>query len=155
MAEIVVRPIRVTDIVTVVAMIRALAAHHGDTAAVTAETLIRDSLDDPPWCRILVAGAPDGPVGYAAFLPLHLLQYSRRGLDMHHLYVEPDWRGRGVGARLVDAGIGLARLVGCSYLSVGTAPGNDPAEAFYLKRGFEARPVTGGRFRLSLEAPDG
>ncbi|WP_284166000.1 GNAT family N-acetyltransferase [Frigidibacter sp. SD6-1] len=155
MAETEVRPMQAADLSAVLAMIRSLAAHHGDRAEATEGMLIRDSLGDSPWCRILVAGAPGGPVGYAAFLPLHLLQYARRGLDMHHLYVEPAWRGQGVGARLIDAGVGLARSLGCSYLSVGTAPGNDAAAAFYLKRGFEARPVAGGRFGLSLDAPDG
>ncbi|MBU2359914.1 MAG: GNAT family N-acetyltransferase [Alphaproteobacteria bacterium] len=47
-------------------------------------------------------------------------QHARRGLDLHHIYVAPNWRGRGVGRALITAVEGRAKSRGCTYVTIGT-----------------------------------
>jgi GNAT superfamily N-acetyltransferase len=137
------------DIPAICRMIKALATHHGDTATVTATTLRRDVFGAIPWFHLLVAKTPAGLQGYAALLPLGQLQYAKREMDLHHLFVTPAARGQGIGRALIAAAIAHARTLGCTSLRVGTAPDNLRAQAFYLDFGFT--PSTNyPRFRLDL-----
>ena len=144
------RPFRPDDAAAVVRMVTALAAFHGDTARIDEDLLARDAGGASPWIHILIAEAGGTAIGYAAFAPLHHLQYSRRGLDMHHLFVTETWRGKGVGSTLVEAGAALARSLECDWLSVGADAGNRAAQDFYLARGFAMHPYSGARLRRLL-----
>ena len=57
------------------------------------------------------------------------------------LWVDPDWRSRGVGAELVEAIVALARERGVGRIEVGlpreTFEAIEATEAFYLGNGFE------------------
>lgn len=128
-----VRDARHADAERIVQMVGRPAAHHGDMPALTTEALQRD-MSDPPWIHVIVAEAT--LIGYAAMCPLIQLQVGQRGLDMHHLFVEAEFRGRGTGRALVEGCIAKARALGCDYLTVGTHPDNGPAQAFYESLGF-------------------
>ena len=151
MSSLQTRPATAKDLPDVVAMAHALAAFHGEQATLTREAVARDALAAPPWITVLVAERNNDLLGYAALCPLVQVQYGLRGMDMHHLFVQPDERGTGVGRALIDASIQAAAAMGCYYLAVGTHPDNDPAQAFYEGAGFE-RTETGPRFRLRLGA---
>lgn len=135
------------DFTAVLAMVNALAAHHGDTPALTQDALRRDARG---WYHVMVAEAENQIVGYAALLPTGQLQFGVRGIDLHHLYVLENRRGQGVGKGLIDAAIDHARKQGCAYVTVGTDPDNLAAQAVYLARGFERRAGAGARFRLLI-----
>ena len=94
-----------------------------------------------------------GLIGYAALIPTARLHFGKIGLEMHHLFVKPRVRGTGVGRALIAAcrAEGLRR--GCHYISVGTAPDNHEAGAFYERRGFERRMMHAPRFRIGLDQP--
>lgn len=147
-----IRPARPDDLSALLRMVHALAAHHGDDAAVTEADLARDLFSARPWMQVLLAETPDGPVGYAALLPIAQLQKGVRGMELHHLYVAPDDRGSGIGGLLIEAAGDHARRQGCSYMSVGTHPGNLAAQSFYTRRGFSPRPLAGARFARVLAA---
>lgn len=136
----------IADIPTLLPMIHALAAHHGDPPACTAETLSRDAFGPGPWVTILIA--PD--TGYAALTRKVQLQWGVRGIDMHHLFVTPETRGTGVGSALLTATRDHARALGCAYVTVGTHPDNGAAQAFYAARGFVRIGDAPPRFRLRL-----
>ncbi|WP_116133852.1 GNAT family N-acetyltransferase [Tropicimonas sp. IMCC34043] len=146
-----IRPVQWADIPRLAEMIAALAAHHGDTPALDRATLRRDVLGDAPWITVLVAESDGALVGYAALLPLAQLQAGARGMDLHHLYVESGWRGRGLGRRLIEAAKAQAAGRGCGYLTVGTDPANHAAQAVYPCCGFEVQASPGPRFRMSLK----
>ena len=131
-------------------MVRALAAHHGDTPLATPDSLARDALGPSPWLRLLVAEGKRGLLGYAALCPLAQLQFGVRGMDMHHLFVAPEARGTGIGRALIDASLALARAEDCRYMVVGTHPDNSAAAAVYRAAGFEDLPPPGPRFRMKL-----
>ena len=62
-------------------------------------------------------------------------EWNRR-VQIEHLYVVPEWRGRGVGRALVDSIVGFARDVGSWCVWLETQNTNYPAIQFYLRYGF-------------------
>ena len=151
MTQTTIRPIAEQDIPDVLVMVKALAAHHDDTPTVTLDSLRREALGEKPWLTLLVAERQGGLAGYAALCPLVQLQFGVRGMDMHHLFVNADQRGRGVGRALIEGALDAARRLGCRYMTVGTHPDNHAAAQVYLRSGFDAMPPPGPRFRLKWE----
>ena len=149
-AVITCRDMRGRDIAHVVAMTGRLAAHHGEAATLTAETLQREAFSSTPLVKILVAEDNGVLVGYAALVPTLQLQFGARGMELHHLHVDEAVRGRGVGRALIAAAIERARGVGCGFLTVGTHAGNERARLFYEHCGFEAVATSGHRQRIAL-----
>ncbi|WP_313353143.1 GNAT family N-acetyltransferase [Paracoccus sp. (in: a-proteobacteria)] len=140
-----------TDAERIVQMVGTLASHHGDTPAITINDLARDVFGVNPWIYVLVAQAGKDLIGYAALCGLTRLQFGLRGMDMHHLFTEAAFRGRGVGQRLVEASKIKAISLSCSYLTVGTHPNNHRAQAFYAALGFERKDAHPPRFSMQLE----
>ncbi|MGW1611104.1 N-acetyltransferase family protein [Streptomyces sp. NPDC002285] len=60
--------------------------------------------------------------------------------QLSQLYLDPDWRGRGIGDRLVD----LAKRRRPDGLSLWTFQVNEPAHRFYERHGFVAAEYTDG-----------
>lgn len=137
------------DIPALLDGIAQLAAHHGDQASATLESLSRDLFGPCPWLHALIAETQTGIAGYAILLPLAQVQFGKRGMDLHHLFIWPDQRRFGTGKALLAAAQTHARHLGCTYLTVGTHPDNHAAEAYYLHNGFDRRPST-PRFALTL-----
>lgn len=152
MSEITTRMAVRRDLPAVLNMAHALAAHHGDTATLKLSDLERDTLGDTPWVTLIVAERATTLLGYAALCPLVQLQFGVRGMDMHHLFVQPDVRGRGVGRHLIEASIIQSKQMGCRYIMVGTHPDNKPAQEIYLAAGFALMDVSGPRFRMKFDA---
>lgn len=150
MTEITIRPLEADDLPQLLRMVRALAAFHGDTAQVTRADLARDCLGPAPWLQVLLAGQGGALCGYAALSPRVQLQMGARGMDLHHLYVDPARRGQGVGQALITAAARAARAQGAQSLLVGTAPGNAAAQGFYLSQGFRDVTRPSPRFARDL-----
>ncbi len=58
-------------------------------------------------------------------------------LEIATLYVQPRHHGRGLGSRLLEAGLAHARSLAAGSVWLTTNAENTPAIAFYLARGFE------------------
>lgn len=109
----------------------------------TLETGLRTEADRMEWLRhrdprygVLVAETADEVVGWFSLNPFSVRQAYRFVADFS-LYVERAWRGRGVGARLLDAGIRLARRHGFHKLVLTMLPENEAARHLYRRYGFE------------------
>lgn len=148
--DIQIRPACPEDHPAICDMVAALAAYHGDEAALNARTLAQLTQGPHPWISCMLATVSNCPAGYAALQTRVQLHFARKVMDLEHLYVIPERRGQGIGAALIDAVRAEARRTGCHKLTVGTAPGNDRAAALYLKAGFEVRPPEGTRFAMTL-----
>lgn len=141
-----------SDADAIVDMAHRLAAHHGDAATLSRGDLLRDAFADPPWIYLILAEAEGMAVGYAVLCRLIRLQFGTRGFDLHHLFTEPAFRGRGVGTGLVDACGLKAKAMACDYLTVSTHPDNLAAQRFYESRGFVRRVGEAPRFAMRLDA---
>ena len=151
MTDVVTRLATAQDLPDVLKMVHALAVHHDDTATVTLSELEREVLGEAPWITVIIACDPENLLGYAALCPLAQLQFGARGMDMHHLFVEPDARGQGIGRGLIKASIDHVNLLGCRYIMVGTHPENIPAQEIYRAAGFSQIPAPGPRFRIKFD----
>jgi GNAT superfamily N-acetyltransferase len=150
MSHVRIRPLAAADLPVAVAMIGALAEHHGDVPRVTADTLARDALGPAPWIHLVLAEIDGQVAGYMALKRLAWLHYGDRGLEIYHLYVLPERRGHGVGKALIAHAVSEALQLGCVEVKVGTHPGNAGAGQYYLSQGFVAQQTGGERFRLVL-----
>jgi GNAT superfamily N-acetyltransferase len=149
----VIRPLRREDVSGVTAMIADLAAHHGDEATLSEADLLRDAFGASAWIKVLVCESDGGLIGYCVLHPLYRTQSGERGMELQHLFVRPEWRGNGIGGRLIEAALELAQRHDCSYVNVGATGENIAAQSFYLHLGFAATPQLGLRFRWNLPEP--
>lgn len=139
-----IRPATPDDLPRLLSMVHALARHHGDPPACSLGDLQRDLYGPRAFLTVLIAEG-----GYTALHPVAQLHWGVRGIEMHHLFVDPAHRGTGLGRALVQAAIDHAHDDGAHYLALGTSPGNEAARAFYAALGFE--PVQPGpRLRLKF-----
>lgn len=92
---------------------------------------------------ILVARVPDATGDIAGFVhvtwKMALLQATRVAI-MEDLFVDPDFRGRGLGRLLVDAAIDRSREIGSPVLQWVTQTTNTTAQGLYAKTGAYAEP---------------
>lgn len=147
---ITVRPMAEADLPATVALIQALAAHHGDDPGVSEATLARDALGPDPWVHVHLAEVQGQIAGYMALKRLAWLHYGDRGLEIYHLFVAPEHRRSGIGRALIARAKDEACRLGCVELKVGTHPENRAAMDYYLSQGFAGQELTGARFRLYL-----
>ncbi len=109
-----------------------------------------------PAGRLLLAVAgPDRAVGCVGLRPL-----DGGACEMKRLYVRPEARGRGLGARLVAALVAAAREAGHRRMVLETLPAMAEARRLYTRCGFrEAPPAAPGpraeviRCELDLTGP--
>lgn len=76
--------------------------------------------------KIFVAIAVDRPIGF------FMLVASSDRLRLEHLWVTPEWIGRGVGRMLFDYAVQTARALGHCGFEIESDPN---AEGFYLRMG--------------------
>ena len=152
MAQIVqIRALEQSDLTALLAMVVALTKHHGDEARLTPVSLARDFFGPVAWYHGLVAVRGPDVVGYAATLPLGRLGDGARGLELHHLFVDPTARHQGVGRQLVRAVETLGRNLGCTYVMIGTHPDNHAAQGYYQHLGYAPHASLAKRFSKRMD----
>uniref|UniRef100_A0A8C8VGE1 Spermidine/spermine N1-acetyltransferase family member 2 n=1 Tax=Pelusios castaneus TaxID=367368 RepID=A0A8C8VGE1_9SAUR len=142
--ECIIRPCRAEDCTEVMRMIRELAEFEKmpDQVQTSDQALREDGFANDPFYRCLVAEvAPDGQsrdghtiVGYA----IYFFTYSTwkgRNIYMEDLYVMPEFRGKGIGKKLMSktAEIGLENQ--CTQLKFAVLDWNRAAIDFYQGKG--------------------
>lgn len=150
---ITIRPARRSDCRAVTRMIEELAKHHGDVPLISEDALRASVFTTEPWLTILVAEREERLVGYAGLVRGFKLHFGQRTLDLHHLYIAPNMRGKGVGRQLIDASASTARALDCVELTVGTLSQNIAAQSAYAACGFAKRQSTGSvKFVMDLSS---
>lgn len=86
----------------------------------------------------LLGAFEDGtPVGFGCFYRHKSSLTATDLVLMNDLYVNEEVRGQGVGRKLIEAGVELARASGASHLAWSTAPDNHRAQKLYDTTGAE------------------
>jgi GNAT superfamily N-acetyltransferase len=151
-APVTIRPAKRSDCRAICRMIEELAKHHGDVPRISEDVLRSTVFNHDPWIHLLVAERFERPVGYAGLQRSMNIQFGTRKLDIQHLFVTPELRGRGVGRKLIEASAEMARTMGCSDISVGTETTNIAAQRAYFACGFKMKkPSNGAKFQMKLE----
>ncbi|MCU0499375.1 MAG: GNAT family N-acetyltransferase [Anaerolineae bacterium] len=93
---------------------------------------IQDEPPDMVWDHTTVAVDGDRIVGMIAIVLSH---WNRRAI-VWHLYVDPAYRGQGIGRRLLEAATDYGRSQSMRCLALETSNLDYPAIQFYLRVGF-------------------
>lgn len=105
------------------------------------EAEVRALLEDPAGGSVLVAEADDRLVGVLVASWQRAIHVPGVYATIQDLWVDEDWRSRGVGAELVEAVASQARARGVGRLEVGlpreTFAAIASTESFYRRNGFE------------------
>lgn len=111
----------------------------GQPLSAEARACLLPALRQVPGVLVLLAEVDHQPVGVAVGF-VGFSTFSARGLlNLHDLAVLPDWRGRGVGSRLLAACEAIARARGYCKVTLEVRPDNVAARGLYARHGFGAR----------------
>jgi GNAT superfamily N-acetyltransferase len=106
-----------------------------DTLVATEETIRQMLLSDKPRTHVLIAYCGDEPAGLALWFHNYSTFLARPGLYLEDLFVLPEWRGRGIGKRLLVYLADIAVARGCGRMEWSVLNWNDSAIRFYRKLG--------------------
>jgi GNAT superfamily N-acetyltransferase len=132
-------PATAKDTPIVLRLIRALAEYEKLAGRVVAtEASLREQLFGPrPAAEVSLAFVGEEAAGFAVYYPTFSTFASRPGMYLEDLFVEPRWRGQGIGRQLFAHVATIAIERGCDRMSWVVLPWNQPAIDFYRRLGAE------------------
>jgi len=130
------------DVPVVLELIKALADYEKLTHLVSAtEDDLRRWLFGPRRiAEVVLARTEERAVGFALFFHNFSTFLGRPGLYLEDLFVVPEWRGRGVGRRLIAHLAAIAVERGCGRMEWSVLDWNEPAIRFYTSLGAAPMP---------------
>ena len=132
-----IRSATVNDAALILQFIRDLAEYEREPQAVTATEadLVRDGFGADPKFRVVIAEWDGKPAGFALFFYNYSTWLGRPGLYLEDVFVRPEFRGKGIGKRLL---LYLARLAvreNCGRFQWQVLDWNTPSIRFYESLG--------------------
>ncbi len=127
------------DVPQILAFIRALAIYEREPDAVVATEadLLRDGFGPNPFYFCLIAEQDGQPAGFALYFFNYSTWVGRPGLYLEDLFVQPDFRGLGIGKALLQRIAAIAVEKECRRLQWAVLDWNTPAIDFYRAMGAE------------------
>lgn len=125
------------DAALILRFIRALAVYEKlEDSVVADEAKIQRTLfGDKPYAEVLIAEWNGEPAGFALFFHNYSTFLAKPGIYLEDLFVDPAFRGKGIGKALLSS---LARTAvdrDCGRLEWSVLDWNEPAIGFYKKLG--------------------
>ncbi|MBL9212961.1 MAG: GNAT family N-acetyltransferase [Opitutaceae bacterium] len=137
------RPARATDVALILTFIRGLAEYEKLLPEVEAtEDKLRATLFPPdgrPAAECMLAFWDDAPAGFAIFFTNYSTFLAQPGLYLEDLFVQPGFRGRGIGKALLLHLARLANQRGCGRMEWTVLDWNQPAIEFYESIGAQRK----------------
>src|SRR5687768_326539 len=98
-----IRPAEATDVPVILRLIHGLAEYERAPEAVTATEadLLRDGFGERPMFYVVLAEWDGAPVGFAFYFFNYSTWQGRPGLYLEDLFVDPAYRGWGIGKALL------------------------------------------------------
>ena len=127
------------DVAQILDFIRGLAAYEREPDAVTATEadLLRDGFGPNPYYFCLIAERGGQPAGFAFYFFNYSTWTGRPGLYLEDLFVQPEFRGLGIGKALLRRVAAIAVENNCPRLQWEVLDWNTPAIDFYRANGAE------------------
>ena len=125
------------DVPLILQFIRGLAEFEREPDAVTATEadLLRDGFGENPYYHCLIADHGDQPAGFAFYFFNYSTWTGRPGLYLEDLFVNPEFRGLGIGKALLARVAAIAVEKNCPRLQWEVLDWNTPAVDFYAGLG--------------------
>lgn len=122
-----------SDIPLIHNFIVGLAKYEGFEDQVTAtEDMLSDALfGDKPAARVVIGNYKGKPAGFALYYFNFSTYRGNRGLYLEDLYVNPDFRGLGLGTKLLSHLADIALEENCGRMEWSVLDDNEPAIQFY------------------------
>jgi GNAT superfamily N-acetyltransferase len=136
-----IRPAGGGDIPQLLALVRRYweYEHIGGFEALRLELLLKQLLGSAHLGAAWVAEAEGRLAGYLIAVTLLSLEHGGLMAEIDELFVLPEARGQGIGARLLAAAEAALAARGCVRVQLQLAAGNAGARDFYRHRGYRAR----------------
>jgi len=97
---------------------------------------VRELLVNPSAGLVFLVCEPDSRVGYLVLSFDFSLEYGGRNAWIDELFIRPEFRGKGIGSKVLDFAIQAAHECGAKVLHLEVNRGN-PAIDLYRRHGFE------------------
>jgi GNAT superfamily N-acetyltransferase len=136
----VIRTATAADAAQIFAFIRALAVYERaapGAVIATEEGLLRDGFGLNPFYQCLIAEHDGRPVGFALYFFNYSTWMGQPGIYLEDLFVQPEFRGLGIGKALLRQVAAVAIEKGCQRLQWEVLDWNMPAIDFYRAMGAE------------------
>ena len=133
-----IRPATVGDVGLLRSLIRELAEYEKElnSVEITEEQLTEDGFGAEPKYRALIAEWDRRPAGYACFCSFYSTWIGRY-MFLEDLYVRPEFRGKGIGKKLMAQVAKIAETENCKAMRWEVLGWNQPAIDVYKAIGAE------------------
>jgi GNAT superfamily N-acetyltransferase len=121
----------VEDVPLLLSFIHEMAAFEKLTVSATEEILKQSLFGESPAARTLLAFVNGRPTAYVVYFFTFSTFEGRRGLWLEDLFIDPAFRGRGIGRALMVHLAGIARRTGCARFEWAVLDWNENAIRFY------------------------
>jgi len=134
-----IRPATANDVEILSAFIHNSAAEQDglDDVVVSPANLLEDGFGPQPLFSALIAESDGIPAGFALYFPSYSTWTSRRGLFLEDLYVEPEFRRRGIARQIMARLAQIAIESGGGRVNWLVLRNNAKATEFYRSLGAE------------------
>lgn len=140
MAETRIREATEDDVPLILSFIRELAEYEklSHEVVATEEELRKSLFGERRYAEVLIAEHDGSPAGFAVFFHNFSTFLGKPGVYLEDLYVNPAFRGAGVGKKLLVHLASLAKRRGCGRLEWWVLDWNEPSIGFYKNLGATA-----------------
>ena len=125
------------DVPLILKFIKAIADYEklADQVTATEETLTQSLFGNHPAAEVSFAYIKDQPVGYAVYFHNFSTFEGKRGLYLEDIFIEPAFRGKGIGKNMLKHLAQLAMDRQCARFEWVVLDWNENAIEFYQKIG--------------------
>lgn len=123
------------DVPLLLAFIRSMAAFEKLTVSATEESLRAALFGDAPAARTLLAFVDGKPIAYVTYFFTFSTFVGKRGLWLEDLFIDPAFRGRGIGRALMAYLADIALQNQCARFEWSVLDWNESAIGFYKRLG--------------------
>ncbi len=136
-SEFIVRSARPDDVPTIFELISGLAEYEKLSHQVTGsvELLTEHLFGRHPYAEVILAESDEKAVGFALFFYNYSTFLTKPGIYLEDIFVQPEYRRRGIGKALIIRVAQLAVKRGCGRFEWSVLDWNQPAIDFYQQMG--------------------
>lgn len=136
-ADFTIRPAVPEDVGSIANLIRELAIYEklDQHARATPDDFRRHLFGNRPYAEVLLAEIGGEPVGLALFFHTFSTFRGQPGIYLEDLFVQPEYRGQGIGKALLGSLAKIAHERNCGRLEWAVLDWNKPAIDFYESLG--------------------